>query len=389
MAGRAGRYVVGDGTPGAAANTAMGEPSRILVVDDEPGPRESLRMLLKDEYQVDTTARGSEALGLLREVGYDVVLLDLTMPQDLSGTESLRAIREASIDVEALVVTGQGSLESAIDCLRLGARDYIAKPFHGPAVLAAVRAALVARRLRQRAIEMRGNLLGNLSHEFRTPLHAIVGYSEILREEAGERLDEAHREALDRIRRCSERLLSYLEGLLFLAESESGRIAGTSSEFTVLPWLELLLAPIRNEAMLAGGRIEVDCPPGLAVHADPRGLARLMGVLAYEALARAPGTALRVRVSLLRRDELAIVLLARATGAGRTDASASTEAGSWGGSDVLERAARALDVRIERTARADAMDDAVRVRIRCSRRSLAEGTPEPGATQRLAAGRGA
>ena len=381
----------------------MGEPSRILVVDDEPGPRESLRMLLKDEYRVDTTARGSEALGLLREVGYDVVLLDLTMPQDLSGTESLRAIREASIDVEALVVTGQGSLESAIDCLRLGARDYIVKPFHGPAVLAAVRAALVARRLRQRAIEMRGNLLGNLSHEFRTrdtilanishefrtPLHAIVGYSEILREEAGERLDEAHREALDRIRRCSERLLSYLEGLLFLAESESGRIAGTSSEFTVLPWLELLLAPIRNEAMLAGGRIDVDCPPGLAVHADPRGLARLMGVLAYEALARAPGTALRVRVSLLRRDELAIDLLARATGAGRTDASASTETGSWGGGDVLERAARALDVRIERTARADAMDDAVRVRIRCSRRSLAEGTPAPGATQRLAAGRGA
>ena len=367
----------------------MGEPSRILVVDDEPGPRESLRMLLKDEYRVDTTARGSEALGLLREVGYDVVLLDLTMPQDLSGTESLRAIREASIDVEALVVTGQGSLESAIDCLRLGARDYIVKPFHGPAVLAAVRAALVARRLRQRAIEMRGNLLGNLSHEFRTPLHAIVGYSEILREEAGERLDEAHREALDRIRRCSERLLSYLEGLLFLAESASGRIAGTSSEFTVLPWLELLLAPIRNEAMLAGGRIDVDCPPGLAVHADPRGLARLMGVLAYEALARAPGTALRVRVSLLRRDELAIDLLARATGAGRTDASASTETGSWGGGDVLERAARALDVRIERTARADAMDDAVRVRIRCSRRSLAEGTPAPGATQRLAAGRGA
>ena len=157
----------------------------------------------------------------------------------------------------------------------------------------------------------------------------------------------------------------------------------------MLPWLELLLAPIRNEAMLAGGRIDVDCPPGLAVHADPRGLARLMGVLAYEALARAPGTALRVRVSLLRRDELAIDLLARATGAGRTDASASTETGSWGGGDVLERAARALDVRIERTARADAMDDAVRVRIRCSRRSLAEGTPAPGATQRLAAGRGA
>ncbi len=326
----------------------MREPSSILVVDDEPGPRESLRMLLKPEYRVTTTGRATDALRLLREDAFDVVLLDLTMPRDLSGTEALRAIRDGGIDVEALVVTGHGTLETAVDCLRLGARDYIAKPFHGPSVLASVRGALAARAARRRASEIRGHLLGNLSHEFRTPLHAIVGYSEILDEEAGERLDGSHREALDRIRRCSARLLSYLEGLLFLAESEGGRLAPRPGPLDVAAWIASWLAPVRDEAIRTGGHVDVEIPPGLVARADAAALGRLMGVLAFELLARRPGAAIRVRASALRHDEWAIDLEARGAEDAAIGSPADAEAGPWGGGDVLERAASALGARIER-----------------------------------------
>lgn len=347
----------------------MGEPGRILVLDDEEGPRESLRMLLKGEHLVTTTARGSEALGLLRSESFDVVLLDLTMPLDLSGTEVLRAIREAGLDVEALVVTGQGTLETAIECLRLGARDYVAKPFHGPAVVAAVRSALTARAIRRRATELRGHLLGNLSHEFRTPLHAILGYSELLDEEAGGILDESHREALERIRRCSERLLSYLEGLLFLAESEGGRLSPRTGPFEVAAWMASWVGPVRDEALRNGGTVTVDAPPGLVARADPTALGRLLGVLAFELLARRPGARVAVRAVALRHDEWAVDLEADGGSAGA--GVPAPGAGPWGAGEVIERAASSLGARIERTS----LDGgAVRVRVRWAERPAMNGS---------------
>lgn len=352
----------------------MRERSRILVVDDEPGPRESLRMLLKPEHDVATTARASEALRLLGEGGFDVVLLDLTMPRDLSGTEALRAIRDAGIDVEALVVTGHGTLETAVECLRLGARDYVAKPFHGPSVLVSVRSALAARAARRRAAEMRGHLLGNLSHEFRTPLHAIVGYSEILDEEAGDRLDRSHRDALDRIRRCSARLLSYLEGLLFLAESEGGRLAPRPGPFEVSRWIPSWIEPVREEAARTGGSVDVDCPPSLVARADAPALGRLMGVLAFELLARVPGARIEVGAKAVRHDEWAIELAASGPGASTGDGSRVGSEGPWGGGDVLERAANALGARIERPA-GDGSRAVVRVRWNDRRPERAPGSP--------------
>jgi len=356
------------------------EKSRVLVVDDEAGPRESLRMLLKHEHDVRTTARGSEALRLLREEVYDVVLLDLTMPQDLSGTEALRAIREAELDVEALVVTGQGTLETAVECLRLGARDYIGKPFHGPSVQAAVRAAVAARASRRRATEVRGHLLGNLSHEFRTPLHAIVGYSEILDEEAGERLDGSHREALDRIRRCSGRLLSYLEGLLFLAESEGGCLAPRPGPFEVSAWLPTWLDTVAEEARRSGGQLVVDCPPGLVACADAPALGRLMGVLAFELLARRPGARLDARARALRHDEWAIELEAAGSPA-QAGADDDRTTGPWGGRDVLERAAAALGARIERDV---APGGGLLFRVRWAERSGLREAPQTRSRRRAA-----
>ena len=123
----------------------------VLVVDDERGPRESLRMILSPTYEVVLASGGAEALEALHTRPVDVVTLDLAMP-GLRGQELMRAIRVDFPDVEVIVVTGHGSLDSATDAIRLGISDYLQKPFDVVQVTAAVYRALARRRGRRRMV---------------------------------------------------------------------------------------------------------------------------------------------------------------------------------------------------------------------------------------------
>jgi len=101
---------------------------KVLVIDDEMGPRESLRMLLKPNYQVHTADSVDAGIKLLKEKQPDAVITDIRMP-GASGIEGLRRIREIDPHVAVIMLTGFGALETAQEALRLGANDYINKPF--------------------------------------------------------------------------------------------------------------------------------------------------------------------------------------------------------------------------------------------------------------------
>ncbi len=101
---------------------------QVLVIDDEMGPRESLRMLLKPNYQVYTADSVDAGIKLLKEKHPDAVITDIRMP-GASGIDGLRRIREIDPHVAVIMLTGFGALETAQEALRLGANDYIAKPF--------------------------------------------------------------------------------------------------------------------------------------------------------------------------------------------------------------------------------------------------------------------
>jgi signal transduction histidine kinase len=101
---------------------------QVLVIDDEIGPRESLRMLLKPNYQVHTANSVEAGLRLLREKRPDAVISDIRMP-GTNGIDGLRRIREIDPHVAVIMLTGFGALETAQEALRLGANDYISKPF--------------------------------------------------------------------------------------------------------------------------------------------------------------------------------------------------------------------------------------------------------------------
>jgi signal transduction histidine kinase len=108
--------------------TAANEVPQVLVIDDEIGPRESLRMLLKPNYQVHTADCVEAGLKLLKEKQPDTIVMDIRMP-GMNGIEGLRKIREIDPHLSVIMLTGFGALETAKEALRHGANDYISKPF--------------------------------------------------------------------------------------------------------------------------------------------------------------------------------------------------------------------------------------------------------------------
>ena len=118
----------------------------ILIVDDEIGPRESLRMILKPNYNIFTVENGNTAIQMIRQIEMDVVTLDLKMP-GISGIDTLKEIRVIDPDVMVIIITGYGTLKSAIEAIRYGVFDYIPKPFNVPEIMAIIDKSIQRRNL--------------------------------------------------------------------------------------------------------------------------------------------------------------------------------------------------------------------------------------------------
>jgi DNA-binding NtrC family response regulator len=127
----------------------------ILIVDDEEFLRKELERILGEEgYTVRAVESGAGALEVVDREGADLVLLDLNLP-DLHGVEVLREIKARDPEALVIVVTGYGSVESAVESLKLGAYDFIKKPFKADAIKLIVRLALETQRLRRRVRVLR------------------------------------------------------------------------------------------------------------------------------------------------------------------------------------------------------------------------------------------
>ena len=115
----------------------MAARGSILIVDDELGPRESLRMILEPIYDVHTVDNGQEALNFICREKVDLVTLDLKMP-GLTGVDVLREIKNLRPDIDVIIITGYGSLNNAQEAIRFGAGDFISKPFNVADIIAIV-----------------------------------------------------------------------------------------------------------------------------------------------------------------------------------------------------------------------------------------------------------
>jgi two-component system, NtrC family, nitrogen regulation response regulator NtrX len=132
---------------------------KILVVDDEEGIRESLASILRDErYSVDAVASGEEALALIGKGEFQVVLLDIWLP-GIDGMEALTRIQDLPRPPAVIMISGHGSIETAVRATKLGAFDFIEKPLSLEKINVLVRNALQQRRLQDENQILRNELV--------------------------------------------------------------------------------------------------------------------------------------------------------------------------------------------------------------------------------------
>lgn len=129
---------------------------KVLIVDDDPNIIYLCKKLLRAAgLDVCGVGRGQEAIQLCRQTAFDLLLLDFKMP-DLDGLEVLRQVRQIQPDVAAIFITGYGTMETAVEAMRLGAQEFMLKPFEGDVLMAKVQQVLAHRQ--ESAAVVRGNL---------------------------------------------------------------------------------------------------------------------------------------------------------------------------------------------------------------------------------------
>lgn len=208
----------------------------ILIIDDELGPRESLRMLLNREYEVCTAKGVDEGVALLKERQPELIIMDIRMPGK-TGIDGLREIRAIDTEVSIVMLTGFGALETAQQALRLGANDYLNKPFDTADMRSVVaKYAQRTRMERKRRIMLKelqemnvrlmediadkdsmaslGRSSAEFAHDLRNPLMIVSGYVNLLSqqlEKAKEMMGEDYAHVSeylgiieDNVRRCSD-----------------------------------------------------------------------------------------------------------------------------------------------------------------------------------------
>jgi signal transduction histidine kinase len=212
------------------------EKGKILVIDDERGPRESLRMVLKYDYEVFLADRVDAGIELLREKKPDLVIMDIRMPEK-TGIEGLQEIREIDTSVSVIMLTGYGDLETAQKAIRYGANDYLQKPFDVNEIQETIRDYVERSRLNrrkskaqeemQKMVQSLGREVGKtnkmtslgaasaeLVHDLRNPLTIIRGYLDLLVYELKEKQELSSpgmEEYLDQIEANVERCTNLVE----------------------------------------------------------------------------------------------------------------------------------------------------------------------------------
>ena len=147
----------------------------ILIVDDDPQLRQSFEKLLTQEgYAVRTASSGEAALALVKKKLFDLVIMDVCLP-GISGLDTFRTMREVDTRIPVIIMTAFGTTETAIEATKMGAFDYVLKPFDIPEVLTLIHRGIEAGRIMRSRVEMDGVAEG-------ASLEVIVGKSKAMQE---------------------------------------------------------------------------------------------------------------------------------------------------------------------------------------------------------------
>ena len=269
---------------------------KILVIDDERGLREGCRRALRRHgYEVEVAATGYEGLALVQQDGFALALLDVMMP-DVSGIDLLKAIRAHDPDTVCIIITGYATVELAVAALKLGAYDFIAKPFSDDNLVLAVEKGLEKRRLEQEARRLqrieeearrlvqekemleeldrvKSAFMRKVAHELRAPIAAIESFMNSLLEGYGS--PETQRLMQKRAALRASELLDLVDDLLNLSRIKDVKLESAKQEVCLKTVLDQVLSLHGPEAEKKKITIDLACETCPPIVADPAHIKQL------------------------------------------------------------------------------------------------------------------
>jgi two-component system sensor histidine kinase/response regulator len=301
-----------------AAVTPVVAPGTLLVVDDQATNRDVLsRRLERQGHTVVTANNGSDALAVMRERPFDLVLLDIMMP-DMDGYEVLRRIKsDGSFQhVPVVMISALDELQSVVRCIAAGAEDYLAKPFEPTLLQARIDACLEKKRSRDRetllydelrknykrleeAEKLRDDLRNMIVHDLRTPLTAVIAGVDMLGRGSG--LDEMQREMIAIAAGGGRTLLGMINDLLDVEKMEAGMMALHYEDLSAAALVANAIAEIRSLAEDSGTSLVTVLEEGLETFSgDANKLGRTLVNLIANAIRFTPGGTVTITADIDR-----------------------------------------------------------------------------------------
>jgi signal transduction histidine kinase len=225
--------------------------ARLLIVDDESAQMRALCDTLSVEgYATHGYSSAQAALKALRPGEFDLLLTDLMMPE-MDGITLINAAREIDSTLGAVVMTGHGTIDTAVQAMKVGAFDYILKPFKLNVILPVISRALDVQRLRRENAELQAreqqrseelaaayqdleSFSYSISHDLRAPLRTIDSFVQVLEEDFAEGLGEEGRRVIGIIRRGSKTMDQLIVGLLEFSRVGRERLDPNRIDMTAL-----------------------------------------------------------------------------------------------------------------------------------------------------------
>jgi len=304
---------------------------KILLVEDNPGDArlagEMLREGGEDRFAITIADRFSSAMERLHGEPFDVVLLDLSLP-DAQGVEMVARVQEEVPSVPVVVLSGLNDERVAFEAVQRGAQDYMVKGLGSGEVMArAIRYAIERKReqqllLREKekaelANRARTEFLATMSHELRTPLNAIIGFAEVIRQELfGPMEHSTYKQYIDDIHTSGMHLLETINDILDLAKIDAGQAQLNEEHIDVADTVHTSLRMVDQRAADAGVDIDVTISEGLPqLLADKRLVRQILVNLLSNSVKFTP-TGGSVMVRAERCTDGALVLSVADTGIG-------------------------------------------------------------------------
>jgi two-component system, sensor histidine kinase and response regulator len=232
-------------------STSTPEKSTLLVVDDEEGPRQSIRIVFKEDYNVLMCDSGAKAIELAQTRKIDAAILDIRM-SGMSGIEVLMRLKEIDPDMEVVMLTAYETLETARQALRLGACDYLNKPFDIATLRESVQTAMARRtlsneirtnnqrlkelqeeihnqKLREELARTRGEIYASIIHDINGPLTIISGFIEVINQRIGN-TRQIEGENLEMVKDRLTRITRQISNCIQICRRYLGLLRGRSVE---------------------------------------------------------------------------------------------------------------------------------------------------------------